>query len=76
MGGILAYVLIFLVSVVSYIIKKRDKKESCTGIKLPPGSLGWPYIGETLQLYSQDPNVFFSSKQKRFFLLSPLNYFP
>ncbi|KAJ6722395.1 CYTOCHROME P450 FAMILY ABA 8'-HYDROXYLASE [Salix koriyanagi] len=66
MGGILAYVLIFLVSVVSYIIKKRDKKESCTGIKLPPGSMGWPYIGETLQLYSQDPNVFFSSKQKRY----------
>jgi (+)-abscisic acid 8'-hydroxylase len=75
MGGILAYVLIFLVSVVAYIIKKRNNKEPYTGIKLPPGSLGWPYIGETLQLYSQDPNVFFASKQKRFFSWSTLNCF-
>uniref|UniRef100_M1CFE1 (+)-abscisic acid 8'-hydroxylase n=1 Tax=Solanum tuberosum TaxID=4113 RepID=M1CFE1_SOLTU len=28
--------------------------------------MGWPYIGETLQLYSQDPSVFFASKQKRY----------
>ncbi|OIV93284.1 hypothetical protein TanjilG_23125 [Lupinus angustifolius] len=28
--------------------------------------MGWPYIGETPQLYSQDPNVFFASKQKRY----------
>lgn len=34
--------------------------------QLPPGSFGWPYIGETLQLYSQDPNTFFSSRQKRY----------
>ncbi|KAF5735134.1 Abscisic acid 8'-hydroxylase 1 [Tripterygium wilfordii] len=35
-------------------------------LPLPPGSLGWPYIGETFQLYSQDPNVFFASKQLRY----------
>jgi (+)-abscisic acid 8'-hydroxylase len=28
--------------------------------------MGWPYLGETLQLYSQDPNIFFASKQKRY----------
>ncbi|KAK1288450.1 Abscisic acid 8'-hydroxylase 4 [Acorus calamus] len=28
--------------------------------------MGWPFIGETLQLYSQDPNIFFTSKQKRY----------
>lgn len=28
--------------------------------------MGWPYIGETLQLYSLDPNVFFATKQKRY----------
>ncbi|GAB2295935.1 hypothetical protein Dimus_030084 [Dionaea muscipula] len=33
---------------------------------LPPGSLGWPYIGETFQLYSQNPNVFFATKQKKY----------
>ncbi|KAJ4845834.1 hypothetical protein Tsubulata_015050 [Turnera subulata] len=35
-------------------------------LPLPPGTMGWPYIGETFQLYSQNPNVFFSSKRKRF----------
>ncbi|KAF2294775.1 hypothetical protein GH714_016802 [Hevea brasiliensis] len=28
--------------------------------------MGWPYVGETLQLYSQDPNVFFTTKQLRY----------
>ncbi|KAK4401653.1 Abscisic acid 8'-hydroxylase 4 [Sesamum angolense] len=28
--------------------------------------MGWPYVGETLQLYSKDPNAFFSDKQKRY----------
>ncbi|CAL5431940.1 unnamed protein product [Camellia sinensis] len=35
-------------------------------LPLPPGSLGWPYIGETFQLYSQNPNVFFASKVKKY----------
>ncbi|XP_011032275.1 PREDICTED: abscisic acid 8'-hydroxylase 2-like [Populus euphratica] len=34
--------------------------------RLPPGSMGWPYIGETLKLYTEDPNSFFSDRQKRF----------
>ncbi|KAL0297433.1 UNVERIFIED_CONTAM: Abscisic acid 8'-hydroxylase [Sesamum radiatum] len=28
--------------------------------------MGWPYIGETFQLYSQNPNTFFSSKVKKY----------
>ncbi|CAN4112224.1 unnamed protein product [Withania somnifera] len=28
--------------------------------------MGWPYIGETLQLYSQDPSIFFANKQKSY----------
>ncbi|CAN1779696.1 Abscisic acid 8'-hydroxylase 1 [Linum perenne] len=35
-------------------------------LPLPPGTMGWPYVGETFQLYSQDPNVFFASKVKKF----------
>lgn len=35
-------------------------------VRLPPGSMGWPYIGETFKLYSQNPNVFFAAKQKRY----------
>ncbi|XP_010518960.1 PREDICTED: abscisic acid 8'-hydroxylase 1-like [Tarenaya hassleriana] len=42
--------------------EKRMKKK----LSLPPGTMGWPYVGETFQLYSQDPNVFFTSKQKRY----------
>ncbi|KAL3001347.1 hypothetical protein AAZX31_09G261200 [Glycine max] len=34
--------------------------------KLPPGSMGWPYLGETLKLYTQNPNSFFSNRQKRY----------
>ncbi|KAK1263174.1 Abscisic acid 8'-hydroxylase 3 [Acorus gramineus] len=44
-----------------FIIKRAPSKP-----KLPPGSMGWPFIGETLQLYSRDPNIFFTSKQKRY----------
>ncbi|KAG2584485.1 abscisic acid 8'-hydroxylase 2-like [Panicum virgatum] len=35
-------------------------------LKLPPGSLGLPYLGETLQLYSQSPKIFFAARLKRY----------
>ncbi|XP_021284533.1 abscisic acid 8'-hydroxylase 4-like [Herrania umbratica] len=68
MAGIFAYAVIFLITVVLYRLLRREKKESQgrAEAELPPGSMGWPYIGETLQLYSQDPNVFFAAKQKRY----------
>lgn len=59
------YVLIFLLTVLLYILR-TGKRAVQGGAKLPPGSMGWPYIGETLQLYSQDPNFFFTTKQKRY----------
>ncbi|KAF4348362.1 hypothetical protein F8388_005510 [Cannabis sativa] len=34
--------------------------------RLPPGSMGWPYIGETFKLYTENPNSFFSHRQKRY----------
>ncbi|KAG6415495.1 hypothetical protein SASPL_122906 [Salvia splendens] len=34
--------------------------------RLPPGSMGWPYIGETLKLYTENPNSFFSTRRKRY----------
>ncbi|RVW99916.1 Abscisic acid 8'-hydroxylase 4 [Vitis vinifera] len=63
--GFLAYVVIFLLALLFYILR-REKREPKHRAKLPPGSMGWPYIGETLQLYSQDPSVFFAAKQKRY----------
>ncbi|KAF3795924.1 Abscisic acid 8'-hydroxylase 1 [Nymphaea thermarum] len=41
-------------------------RRRCNKLSLPPGSMGWPYVGETFQLYSQNPNAFFSQKQKRY----------
>ncbi|XP_057766747.1 abscisic acid 8'-hydroxylase CYP707A2-like [Salvia miltiorrhiza] len=35
-------------------------------LPLPPGTMGWPYIGETLQLYSQNPSIFFAAKVKKY----------
>ncbi|CAI9770856.1 unnamed protein product [Fraxinus pennsylvanica] len=34
--------------------------------RLPPGSMGWPYIGETLKLYTEHPNTFFFTRRKRY----------
>ncbi|CAA2997666.1 abscisic acid 8 -hydroxylase 4-like [Olea europaea subsp. europaea] len=60
-------VFTFPFTVFLYVISLRMKrKHSERKTKLPPGSMGWPYTGETLQLYSQDPNVFFSDKVKRY----------
>jgi (+)-abscisic acid 8'-hydroxylase len=66
MGGVILYVFIFLLTLIlAYNFLGRGKKEPQKRATLPPGSMGWPYIGETLQLYSQDPSVFFAAKQKR-----------
>ncbi|GAV78400.1 p450 domain-containing protein, partial [Cephalotus follicularis] len=66
MGGVFLYVMIFLFPLLLCYFLTRDRQESHKKPKLPPGSMGWPYVGETLQLYSQDPNVFFALKQKRY----------
>ncbi|KAG2680060.1 hypothetical protein I3843_11G080500 [Carya illinoinensis] len=55
---------ISLIFLIRYLIKFYNS--SRRKLPLPPGTLGWPYIGETFQLYSQNPNVFFTSKLKRY----------
>uniref|UniRef100_A0A9I9DHG0 Abscisic acid 8'-hydroxylase 4 n=2 Tax=Cucumis melo TaxID=3656 RepID=A0A9I9DHG0_CUCME len=60
---------LFLFTFFSISFLKRSRNEnskSQNSLKLPPGSMGLPWIGETLQLYSQDPNIFFSQKQRRY----------
>lgn len=67
--GVLLYSIILSVSVFLYVLsavtrnKAHPRKKKT---KLPPGSMGWPYVGETLQLYSQDPNIFFTDRETRF----------
>ncbi|XP_010666620.2 abscisic acid 8'-hydroxylase 4 [Beta vulgaris subsp. vulgaris] len=60
--------LVTLIMLIIMVVKKLNHWRFTTkfGAKLPPGSLGWPYIGETLQLFSQNPHLFFSSRQKRY----------
>ncbi|XP_052200829.1 abscisic acid 8'-hydroxylase CYP707A1-like [Diospyros lotus] len=59
----------FFLGLLLFIFFRRNKADPAPHrrvLKLPPGSMGWPYIGETLQLYSQDPNLFFAAKQRRY----------
>ncbi|PIN10400.1 Cytochrome P450 CYP4/CYP19/CYP26 subfamily [Handroanthus impetiginosus] len=60
------YLFLFLSTLLYYHFSKRHHKKHKLTPNLPPGSMGWPYIGETLLLYSKDPNTFFSDKQKRY----------
>ncbi|XP_057464872.1 abscisic acid 8'-hydroxylase 4-like [Actinidia eriantha] len=61
------YILLSLCTLLSYFNpKKQKRKTNEKAKKLPPGSMGWPYIGKSLQLYSQDPNEFFAKKQRRY----------
>ncbi|XP_073020231.1 abscisic acid 8'-hydroxylase CYP707A2-like isoform X2 [Primulina eburnea] len=56
--------LLFLIFVLNYMLKVLSFGH--VQLPLPPGTMGWPYIGETYQLYSQNPNVFFASKVKKY----------
>lgn len=67
-ASIMIYICLSLSSLLSYLFIKKKTRASKPRAKLPPGPMGWPYVGETLKLYSQDPNVFFATKQLRFIL--------
>ncbi|KAI8554487.1 hypothetical protein RHMOL_Rhmol05G0103300 [Rhododendron molle] len=63
----LIFILFFLCALLSYpYLRKKSKGQQKRRAMLPPGSMGWPFVGETLQLYSQDPNDFFTHKQTRY----------
>ncbi|KAI5656198.1 hypothetical protein M9H77_24991 [Catharanthus roseus] len=52
-----------------FLILLKNKKVLISwknGCKVPPGSMGWPVLGETPLLYSQDPNIFFAERQLRY----------
>lgn len=67
MGFLLLASCLVLVSALYFLIQLLRQSFSSDKLPhLPPGTMGWPYIGETFQLYSQDPNVFFASKQKKY----------
>ncbi|XP_062002955.1 abscisic acid 8'-hydroxylase 4-like isoform X2 [Rosa rugosa] len=63
MNTVLLYCFVF--ALLSFILLGKQTRNKPRA-KLPPGSMGWPYLGETLQLYSQNPNVFFGTRQQRY----------
>lgn len=65
MGAMSTVLYCFLFALLSFILFGKQRKNKPRS-KLPPGSMGWPYLGETLQLYSQNPNVFFGTRQQRY----------
>ncbi|AQK73979.1 abscisic acid 8'-hydroxylase1 [Zea mays] len=73
MGAFLLFVcLLAPVVVLACAVRGRKRRASSAAaggkaLPLPPGSMGWPYVGETFQLYSsKNPNVFFARKQNRY----------
>ncbi|KAK6946113.1 Cytochrome P450 [Dillenia turbinata] len=64
--SIFIYNFLILSALLSFPFIRKSRGKTRKGAKLPPGSMGWPWLGETIQLYSQDPNVFFATKQERY----------
>ncbi|XP_076940297.1 abscisic acid 8'-hydroxylase 2-like [Bidens hawaiensis] len=59
--------LFFVVLVYKLIWRRHHLTLTPPGkLRLPPGSMGWPYIGETLKLFTENPNSFFSNREKRY----------
>ncbi|KAJ3680707.1 hypothetical protein LUZ60_016985 [Juncus effusus] len=76
MSILLLWILCFVMLCYTLLKVKslRGKRRDCNSVvrgekklSLPPGSMGYPYVGETFQLYSaRDPNVFFAQKQRKY----------
>ncbi|KAL7589587.1 abscisic acid 8'-hydroxylase 2 [Lactuca sativa] len=58
--------LLFLLILVYKVIRRSHHRTQPEKLRLPPGSMGWPYIGETLKLFTENPNSFFFNREKRY----------
>ncbi|XP_040953473.1 abscisic acid 8'-hydroxylase 2 isoform X3 [Gossypium hirsutum] len=58
-----SFFFFFLVVLVLFSSHQRRQPK---GKILPPGSMGWPYIGETLKFYTQNPDSFFANRRRRY----------
>ncbi|KAK6247099.1 hypothetical protein QUC31_018664 [Theobroma cacao] len=63
---ILLFSLFLLLLVVMLLLLSIHQWRHSKDRRLPPGSMGWPYIGETLKIYTENPNSFFANRQKRY----------
>ncbi|KVI11939.1 hypothetical protein Ccrd_009639 [Cynara cardunculus var. scolymus] len=62
---VVTFLFLFILTVYS-LIRRSHHRTQPDRLRLPPGSVGWPYIGETLKLYTENPNSFFSNREKRY----------
>lgn len=61
------YSILFLLTVVFlgstyFILKRRNSSIK----KLPPGSFGWPFVGETLEFLYKSPEIFITERVKKY----------
>ncbi|KAB2089328.1 hypothetical protein ERO13_A03G044200v2 [Gossypium hirsutum] len=63
---VLFYLMVVLVVVMLLLLLSVHQWRHPKDKPLPPGSMGWAYIGETLKLYKENPNSFFANRQKRY----------
>lgn len=66
---LLLFIFLPFLALLGTLSSRRRRASSCPKARsppLPPGSMGYPYIGETFQLYSNNPNTFFALKQKKY----------
>ncbi|KVH94648.1 cytochrome P450 [Cynara cardunculus var. scolymus] len=62
---LVSFLFLLTILIVYSLIRRRCSLPENEKRRLPPGSMGWPYIGETINLYTQNPNTFFSERQNR-----------
>ncbi|MQM20983.1 hypothetical protein Taro_054014 [Colocasia esculenta] len=58
--------LLLLLLVLHHVLGGRYVVSSRKRMQLPPGSMGWPLVGETLRLFQQSPSIFFSDRKRRY----------
>ncbi|EFH57287.1 CYP707A2 [Arabidopsis lyrata subsp. lyrata] len=54
-------VVVIVVLLFQWWLHRKEQRR-----RLPPGSMGLPYIGETLRLYTENPNSFFATRQNKY----------
>ncbi|KAJ6846461.1 abscisic acid 8'-hydroxylase 1-like [Iris pallida] len=62
----LCFLFILLPFLSSSSSRSRSNQAGKSTIGLPPGSMGYPYVGETFQLYSDNPINFFADRQNKY----------
>lgn len=64
--ALLALLLGLTLTLSRLLLERWLRRRVRRGLHLPPGTMGWPVVGETPGFYSGEPGAFFQGKQKRY----------